>query len=86
MNTHQITKLGWRLIRGELAFNGVYAADTFIETLDFSNQTTLAFIVNTEQSSSHGRHWVAIIQEPGARFEFFDPLGLGPWHYDKLNV
>ena len=87
MNTHEITELGRRLIRGKLAaFNGVHAADTFIETLEFSNQSTLAYIVNTEQSSSHGRHWVAIIQEPGARFEFFDPLGNGPWHYTNLNM
>ena len=77
MNTHEITELGRRLIRGKLAFNGVHAADIFIKALDFNNQSTLACIVNTEQSSSHGRQWVAIIQEPGARFEFFDPLDTG---------
>ena len=86
MNTHEIAELGRRLISGEFAFNGAYAADTFIETLDFSNQSTLAFIVNTDQSTLYGRHWVAIIQEPGARFEFFDPLGHGPWHYANLNM
>ena len=86
MNTYDITELGRRLIGREMAFNGVYAADTFIETLDFSNQSILAYIVNTEQSSSHGRYWVAIIQEPGDRFEFFDPLGHGPWHYTNLNM
>ena len=86
MNTYESAELGRRIIRGEMAFNGVYAADTFIETLDFRNQSTLAYIVNTEQSSSHGRHWVAIIQEPGDMFEFFDPLGHGPWHYANLNI
>ena len=86
MNTQEINELGRRLISGDLAFVGVYAADTFIETLDFSNQSTLAYIVNTEQLTSDGHHWVAIIQEPGARFEFFDPLGHGPWHYAHLNL
>ena len=73
MNTHEITKLGRRLITEHLAFHGVFAADTFIEALSFTNNSTAAYIVNTEQSHLPGRHWVAIIQEPGGRFEFFDP-------------
>ena len=79
MNTHEITELCRRVIRGQMAFHGVFATDTFIEALDFSNQTTAAYIVNTEHSHTRGRHWVAIIQEPGGRFKFFDPLGHGPW-------
>ena len=76
MNTHEITKLSRRLIREKLAFNGVYVDVTFIEMLDFSNQSTLAYIFIIEQSSSHGRHWVAIIQEPGSRFEFLIHLDI----------
>ena len=86
MNSHEITELGRRLIRGGLTFSGVYAADTFIEALDFTHQSTTVYIVNTEQSCARGRHWVAIIQEPGGRFEFFDPLGHGPWDYANLNM
>ena len=86
MNSHEITELGRRLIRGELTFIGVFASDTFIESLDFTHQSTVAYIVNTEQSCARGRHRVAIIQEPSGRFEFFDPLGHGPWDYANLNV
>ena len=56
----------------------MYAADTFIETLDFSNQSNLAYIVNTEQSSTHGRHWVAIIQEPGDMLNSLIYMDMGP--------
>ena len=86
MNSHEITELGRRLIRGELTFIGVFASDTLIESLDFTHQSTAAYIVNTEQSCTRGRHWVSIIQEPGGRFEFFDPLGHGPWDYANLNM
>ena len=86
MNLHEITELGRRLICGEFTFIEVYATDTFIEALDFTHQSTAAYIVNTEQSFARGRHWVAIIQEPGGRFEFFDPLGHGPWEYANQNM
>ena len=86
MNTHEITELGTRLITGHLAFIEVFAADTFIEALKFSNNSTAAYIVNAEQSHLPGRHWVSIIQEPGGRFEFFDPLGLGLWEFANLNI
>ena len=85
MNTHEINEVGRRIIHGNYSFKGVFAADTFIESMDISNQLPFAFIVNTDRSESRGRHWVAIIQEHG-RFEFFDPLGLGPWHYPNLNI
>ena len=62
MNSHEITELGRRLIRRELTFIGVYAAHTFIEALDFTHQSTAAYIVNIEESCARGRHWVAIIQ------------------------
>ena len=86
MNTQEISEIGRRLIRGTIAFNGVFAADTFIEALDFSIQSTAAYIVNTEPSYARGRHLVAVIHEPGGRFEFFDPLGHGPWEYANLNI
>ena len=86
MNTHEVNELGRRLITGHLAFHGVFSADTFIEALNFTNNSTAAYIVNTERSHLPGRHWVAIIQEPGGRFEFFDPLGHGPWEFANLNI
>ena len=85
MNTHEINEVGRRIIHGNYSFKGVFAADTFIESLDISNQLPFAFIVNTDRSESRGRHWVAIIQEHG-RFEFFDPLGNCPWHYPNLDI
>ena len=86
MNTHEITELGRRLVTGLMVFHGAFAADTFIEALNFNNTSTEAYIVNTEHSQSRGRHWVAIIQDPGGRVEFFDPLGHGPWEYANLNI
>ena len=86
MNTHEITELDRRLIHGRMAFNGMFAVDTFIEKLDSSNQTTAAYIVNTEHSCTRGRHCFAIIQERGGRFELFDPLVHGPWEYANLNI
>ena len=44
MNTHEITELGRRLITGHLAFHGVFAAGTFIEALNFTNNSTAAYI------------------------------------------
>ena len=73
------------VIHGHYTFKGVFAADTFIESLNVSNQLPFACIVNTDQSVSCGQHWVAIIQEHG-RFEFFDPLGNGPWQYTNLDI
>ena len=85
MNTHEINEVGRRIIHGHYTFKGVFAADTFIESMDVSNQLPFAFIVNSDQSVSRGQHWVAIIQDNG-RFEFFDPLGHGPWHYSNLDI
>ena len=86
MNTHEIPELGRRLVTGLMVFHGVFAADILIEALNFNNTSTAAYIVNTEHSQSRGRHWVAIIQEPGGRFEFFEPLGYGSWEYANLNI
>ena len=86
INTHEITELGRRLVTWLMVFHGVFAADTFIEALDFNNTFTAAYIVNTEPLQLRGRHWVAIIQEPGVRFEIFDPLGHGPWEYANFNI
>ena len=69
-----------------MEFHGAYAADMFIEAIDFSNQSTGAYIVNTEQSYSRGRHCVAIIQKAGKKFELFDPLGHAPWDYANRNI
>ena len=74
------------MIRGLFEFGGVFAADSFINAIDvLSTQAKVAYIVNIEFSHYTGLHWVAILQIEG-KFEFFDPLGMGPWHYRYLDI
>ena len=62
------------------------AADTFIKALGFSNQSTVVYIVNIEQSHARGRHCVGIIQDICGKFELFNPLKLGQFEYANLNM
>ena len=86
MNSYEINYLGSKMIRGLLEFGGVYAADTFISAIDIlSTKSQVAYVVNIELAHFSGLHWVAILLIKG-KFKFFDPLGLGPWHYCNLDI
>ncbi|GIX84985.1 uncharacterized protein CDAR_374191 [Caerostris darwini] len=59
------------------AFHGLYASDK----IPFIKEKKYAFVVNSDESSEPGSHWLAFYCENGC-IEFFDSFGNPPDFYD----
>lgn len=57
-------------------FRGVFASDTIPDLAERS-----AIVVNLDESSEPGSHWVAFYKENNKRVEFFDSYGNSPEFY-----
>ena len=89
MNTLQIERLLLRDEQCSPILGGVFAADVFANELASNNETRGLYVVNTDDSSRPGMHWVALCIT-GKEVEFFDSYGLPPDLYpniaDALNI
>lgn len=62
-------------------FGGVYSCDTIPQP----SSSTQFFIVNTDLLSGKGKHWVMVfINSHSKLYEWFDPLGNPPSHYNSF--
>ena len=76
MNTQQISKC----LKNERKFNGVFAANQIPRTGKEGG-----YIINTENSSKPGQHWVAIYQDCKGKCEYFDSFGLPPIQFEIVE-
>ena len=83
MNTLEIETL---LLRDEQCapiFGGVCAADVFANRLALTDQPQGIYVVNTDDSSRPGMHWVAL-RITNKKLKFFYFFGLPPDLYPDL--
>ncbi len=62
-------------------FIGVFPAD-YIDTLEITSYPS-ALIVNTDDSTAPGQHWVSIYFDQDRSCEFFCSFGNPPWFYNE---
>ena len=87
MDTFQLKKIIVKFKYASKTFCGVIPIDYLPKT---KLTKTCSFIVNTEDSSNIGKHWIAIYVPLKGNIEYFDPLGLKPtnqeiFEFIKLN-
>ena len=77
MNSIQINNLLYNCGSTKQIFKGVFACDTLPDTPK-RQQRPAAFVVNTDEISRPGQHWIAIFFPRKGSPEYFDSYGLPP--------
>jgi len=79
MNTRQLS----RILSSERQFCGVYACDELPKKI--SDRFPCAFIANTDDKNSPGKHWCAFFFPTRNRCEFLDSYGRAPALHSSFN-
>jgi len=79
MNGYQINKILLKEKITATVYQGVFSADA-IPVLPPNS----AAVVNRDDSSQPGSHWMAIYIDENGNLEFFDSYGQSPFFYGKL--
>ena len=82
MNTDQLNNIMQRDVYVSPLAEPVMPRDVFVRNARRLSRKKSVCIVNTDDSSLPGQHWIAVYSSGRGRCDYFDSYGFSPMHAD----